>query len=192
MFAKVEKIRIGLLAAALAVMAAAFLFYLLQSKGFFIDEERYDALIFAAGEKHKVDPLLIKALIYRESAFDARSVGSAGEVGLMQILPAGSVTDWANYHKRKVPQKVFLFDPALNIEIGTWYLKKALNRWKAYDKCMELALCQYNAGESRANKWKPEQTSGQVADRITIKSTRMYVKKIMNKYWDYKDAQNSQ
>ena len=189
LFAKVEKIRIFLLTAALFAMVSAFLLYLLQSKGFFIDESRYDALIVQAGERHNVDPMLIKAVIFRESAFNSKSVGSAGEIGLMQILPAGSVTDWSKFHKRKVPQTVFLFDPAMNIEIGTWYLKRALNRWKDYEKCVELALCQYNAGESRANKWKPEKLSGEVVERITIKSTRMYVKKIMNKYRDYKDAQ---
>lgn len=189
MYRKTEKLRISLLAAALIVMAVAFLFYLLQSKGFFVDENRYDAIIAEAGKRHGIDPLLIKAVIYRESLFDSKVVGSAGEIGLMQILPSGSVADWAKFHKRKAPSKTFLFDPGLNIEIGSWYLKRALDRWKKYKHGTELALCQYNAGESRANRWKPESLSGQVIDRIRIKSTKMYVKKIMNKYRDYKDAE---
>ena len=184
-----EKIRIFLSAAALAVMAAAFLLYLLESRGFFVDEDRYDAVIARAAQRHKLDPLLIKAVIAQESVFDAKTVGGAGEIGLMQILPSGSVTDWARHYKRKVPRKVFLFDPELNIEIGSWYLKRAMNRWKKYKHCTELALCQYNAGESRANKWKPASANGRVIDNITIGSTKTYVKRIMNKYRDYKDAQ---
>ena len=178
------------MAAALAGMIAAFALYILQSKGFFIDESRYDELIAEAAARHEVDPLLIKAVIFQESVFDPKVVGSAGEVGLMQILPEGSVTDWARFYKKKVPHKSFLFDPRLNIEIGTWYLKKALVRWKNYKHGTELALCQYNAGESRANKWKPENPDGEVIDRIGIKSTKIYVKRIMNKYRDYKDAQS--
>lgn len=178
-----------MLLTALFVMVGAFLFYLLESRGFFVDESRFDKIIVAAGKRHQVDPGLIKAVISQESVFNSKVVGGAGEIGLMQVLPEGAVTDWARAHKRKVPHKNFLFDPELNIEIGTWYLKKALLRWKKYKHCIELALCQYNAGESRANRWKPADLNGKVVDRITIKSTKIYVKRIMNKYRDYKDAE---
>ena len=189
MYKKIEKLRFLLLMAALAVMAVAFLFYLLESRGFFVNQNRYDEIIIAAGKRHKIDPCLIKAVIAQESVFNSKVVGGAGEIGLMQVLPEGSVTDWARAHKRKVPHKNFLFDPQLNIEIGTWYLKRALLRWQKYKYGTELALCQYNAGERRANKWKPISFEGKVVDRITIKSTKIYVKRIMNKYQDYKDAE---
>ena len=189
MYYKTEKLRICLMTAALVVMGIAFLLYLLQSKGFFVDENRYDVVITEAGKRYGIDPLLIKAVISQESVFDSKVVGGAGEIGLMQVLPAGSVADWAKFYKRKAPHKTYLFDPQLNIEIGSWYLKRALVRWQKYKHGTELALCQYNAGESRANKWKPESFSGEVIDRITIKSTKNYVKKIMNKYRDYKDAE---
>lgn len=184
--------RVILLTAALAVMAAAFFLYLLESRGFFIDEDRYDAVIAQAAKRHKLDPLLIKAVIAQESVFNEKTVGGVGEIGLMQVLPSGAVTDWARFHKRKVPRNVFLFNPELNIEIGSWYLKKAMKRWQKYKHCTELALCQYNAGESRAVKWKPASFDGGVIDNITIKSTKIYVKRIMNKYRDYKDAEISQ
>lgn len=189
MFRTIEKLRIFILAAALAVMGSAFLFYLLQSRGFFVDENRYDKIIAEVAARHELDPMLVKAVIAQESVFDEKVVGRDGEIGLMQILPSGAAADWARIHKRKTPRNVFLFKPELNIEIGCWYLKRAVNRWKKYKYCTELALCQYNAGESRANRWKPETFDGQVIDRIGIKSTKIYVKRIMNKYRDYKDAQ---
>lgn len=191
MFRKIEKLRVVVLAVALVAMAAAFFLYLLESRGFFIDEDKYDILIAQAAKRHGVDPMLIKAVIAQESVFDEKIVGSSGEIGLMQILPSGAVVDWARFHKRKVPRNVFLFDPEFNIEIGTWYLKRALNRWKKYKYCTELALCQYNAGESRAVKWKPSAFDGEVIDNISISSTKIYVRRIMNKYRDYKNAQMS-
>lgn len=189
MFLKKEKLRIVSAAAALFVMVAAFFLYLLESRGFFVDEDRYDAVIMQAAKRHKLDPMLIKAVIAQESVFNEKTVGGAGEIGLMQILPKGSVADWARFYKRKVPRNVFLFNPELNIEIGSWYLKRAMERWKKYKYCTELALCQYNAGESRAVKWKPASYDGGVIDNITIRSTKTYVKRIMNKYRDYKDAE---
>lgn len=189
--AKTEKLRIFLMSVIFAGMVIAFFLYILQSRGFFVDENKYDAFIHEAAARHGVDPMLIKAVIFQESVFDSKVVGSAGEVGLMQVLPSGSVEDWAVFYKRKAPAKAFLFDPRLNIEIGTWYLKKGLSRWEKYKYSTELALCQYNAGESRANRWKPEDYSGEVIDRIGIKSTKIYVTRIMNKYRDYKDAQGT-
>ena len=189
LYKKIEKLRLIMLILAFVLMAGAFLFYCLESRGFFVNDSCYDKFIVAAGRRHNIDPCLIKAVIAQESVFDSKVVGGAGEIGLMQILPKGSVADWAKAHKRKVPQTNFLFDPELNIEIGSWYLKKALQRWQKYKHCTELALCQYNAGESRANKWKPDKTDGKVIDRITIKSTKIYVKRIMNKYQDYKNAE---
>lgn len=152
---------------------------------FRIDENRYDAEIAKAAEKYNVDSRFVKAIIYQESKFDARARGAHGEVGLMQIMPNGAAVDWARYYKKDKLRKGLLFDPQLNIEIGTWYLARALKRWQKYKYSKELALCQYNAGGKRANAWKPENYDGTVLERIKIKSTHAYVKAIMKKYRDY-------
>jgi soluble lytic murein transglycosylase len=84
-----------------------------------------------------------------------------------------------------------LFSPSLNIEIGTWYLSRAMKTWRRYKHGTELALCQYNAGRSRAENWKPDSLDGEVLDRIKIKSTRAYVEVIMRKYRKYcKETEN--
>ena len=150
-----------------------------------IDDSRYDVIIEKAAKRHNVDSRFIKAVIYQESKFDSEARGAAGEIGLMQIMPDGAAVDWAKHYKFDNICHGLLFGPELNIEIGTWYLSKALKRWKNYKHVKELALCQYNAGSKRANVWKPENYNGTVIDRIKIKSTRAYVEAIMHKYNRY-------
>jgi soluble lytic murein transglycosylase len=149
-----------------------------------IDESRYDAIIEKTAKKYNVDSRFIKAVVSRESKFDSKARGSSGEIGLMQIMP-GAAADWARHYKKDDVREGLLFGPELNIEIGTWYLAKALKRWRNYKHVKELALCQYNAGGKRANSWKPESYDGAVLDRIKIRSTRAYVESIMYKYNQY-------
>ncbi len=149
------------------------------------DHHSFDSLIKKMAAKHGLDSRLIKALIYQESRFNPNRKGKAGEIGLMQILPRAAVADWARVTKSKTPYTFQLYNPELNLEIGCWYLARAVNRWREYDDCLELALCQYNAGPSRANAWKPETKDGSVMDRIDISSTRKYVTEIMARYDHY-------
>ena len=152
---------------------------------YWVDDDRFDSYIQAAAAKYAVDSRLIKAVIFEESRFDPAAVGSSGEIGLMQVLPSGAVADWAEEQRQAPPSTVMLFSPELNIEIGSWYLGKALRRWQQYEHGTELALCQYNAGGSRAENWKPPTPDGEVLDRIDFKSTRRYVENIMARYRDY-------
>lgn len=146
----------------------------------------YDVLILDAARRNQVDPRLIKAVIWRESRFDPSATGKAGEVGLMQIMQDRAVADWAKAHGRDIPSKGSLFHPALNIEIGSWYLSRAVRRWSRYKDCYPLALCEYNAGLTRANRWKPADPNGDVRSRISISSTLSYVNTVMDRYETYK------
>ena len=146
----------------------------------------YDRIILEAAARNHVDPRLLKAVIWRESRFDRTMVGKAGEIGLMQIMPDKSAVDWAKAKGCEVPSRGALFDPELNIEIGSWYLGRALQHWNKYRDCYVLALCEYNAGPTRANKWKPANPAGDVRQKITIPSTLSYVNDIMDRYETYK------
>ena len=167
--------------------AAVFSLYYYREfiRDLFLDDSRYDMLIVQAARKHGVDSRLVKAVIYRESRFDPSARGKAGEVGLMQIMPETAVKDWARAQNVELPTVGMLYSPQLNIEIGTWYLARAMAMWRGYKCNVELALCQYNAGEGRVRNWKPDSYDGEVIDRIKIKSTRSYVEAIMKKYQRY-------
>ena len=146
----------------------------------------FTPLIKAAAKRHNIDPDLLKALIWKESKFNPNAKGTKGEVGLMQIRPEkGAVTEWEKAHNRTISCKGVLFRPELNIEIGSWYLSKALENWKDYKYQYELALSQYNAGKRGMKSWTPKTYDENITERITIPSTKAYVKAIMKKYQEY-------
>ncbi len=154
------------------------------------DYHRYDGLINEIASKNKIDPMLLKAVIWRESSFDPNMMGKEGERGLMQVSEAAAA-DWASAQKTQPPAPDELFDPATNIEIGAWYLKRALQNYAAKDDPIPFALAEYNAGRQHVNQWLGDNgaTMGakEFRDKITIGSTRKYVDTIEARYQFYKD-----
>lgn len=154
----------------------------------------HDALIFNIAKRHGVDPLLVKALIWRESRFHTDKIGKARERGLMQVGEAAA-RDWAAANKIEVFVYADLFDAKTNIEAGTWYLSRALERWKDRDDPLPYALAEYNAGRSRVEKWAAG--AGSAAEMLREaaaqggKGTRQYVDDIIRRYQRY-GAQNQQ
>jgi soluble lytic murein transglycosylase len=150
----------------------------------------YDDLITQAGQKYGVDPMLIKAVIWRESAFRADMVGRNGERGLMQLMD-GAASDWARQTKHPTFVPTDLFSPQVNIEAGTWYLKKALQHYATKDDPNTFALAEYNAGKSRVDKWMDDTnqgssvTAGDLRDSISFPGTRGYVDAILARYRFY-------
>jgi soluble lytic murein transglycosylase len=151
---------------------------------------RYDSLIVKVGKKYGVDPMLIKAVVWRESAFRPEKVGKHGERGLMQIMPAAA-GDWARQNKRPTFVPTDLFSPQVNIEAGTWYLKKSLQHYTTKDDPITFALAEYNAGKSRVDKWVGDSnqganaTAGDLRDSISFPATRDYVDAITDRYHFY-------
>lgn len=141
-------------------------------------QRQLEPLVQQMAQRHGVEPALIKAVIRTESDFRAGIRGAAGEIGLMQIT-TGAATDWERATGRRYGRPGALFDPALNLEVGVWYLGQALRRWQKHPERDILALAQYNAGPSRATAWASE-APGKVADYIPISSTRRYIDKVLS------------
>lgn len=166
-------------------LALLWLYFQTDPRDYWVPDDRFAAEIASASARYGLDPQLVRAVVFQESRFNPFARGSKGEIGLMQILPDGAVADWARTQHRPVPGTAELMKPELNLEIGCWYLSRARRRWKNYRHCDELALCQYNAGESRAAAWCPKDPEGAVLPNITIRSTRIYVREIMRRYRGY-------
>ncbi len=78
-----------------------------------------------------------------------------------------------------------LFDPEVNVELGSFYLRKVLDR---YNGEIPLGLASYNAGPNRVAKWVD--TIGyykydEFIEKIPITETRNYVKRILRSYGAY-------
>ena len=172
-------------AAAVFLLAAGVIFFSSSSRDFWVDDTKFSREIGEAAQRHSLPPELVRAVVFQESRFDPRARGAKGEIGLMQLLPSGAVAEWSRVCKKKAPTEDQLFDPALNLEIGCWYLGRALRRWKDYNDRVELALIQYNAGEARAKRWKPDSPKGSVLPRIKLRTTKRYVEQITKRYRNY-------
>ncbi|OGV37028.1 MAG: hypothetical protein A2X48_04230 [Lentisphaerae bacterium GWF2_49_21] len=149
---------------------------------YFFRKNTYDALIKEAARKYCIDSCLLKAVIWKESRFNPNAKGSSGEVGLMQIRPSTAAKEWAEFNHVDIEAEGILFYPRVNIDIGAWYLSRALKRWEKYEHREELALSEYNAGLKGMSSWRPKEYNGEVLSKIRIKSTKLYVSDIMKKY----------
>ena len=151
---------------------------------------RYDALIAQAAARHGVNPSLVKAVIWRETRFQPQIQGSHGERGLMQITEVAA-TDWVKSEKIETFAPTDLFDPKTNIEIGTWYLGRAIKHWAHKDDPIPFALAEYNAGRTRVKRW--EKSSGPITDFtaedlkgvMDFPLTKQYVTSILARYRHY-------
>ena len=149
--------------------------------------QQYDELIMSVANERQLDPMLVKAVVWRESRFDREKVGSAGERGLMQVSPKAA-NEWAHENKISDFQLDQLFDPKTNLEAGSWYLRRGIDHWQNESDPLPFALAEYNAGASRAQRWVGANggTTSEFLGHIDFPATRSYVQSILNRYAFYK------
>jgi len=96
-------------------------------------------VILTSARQHRLDPLLVRAVMLTESAGQPRATSPQGARGLMQLMPATAARFGV----------VNPDDPDQNISGGTRYLRWLLNR---YGGNVALALAGYNAGEGAVDR----------------------------------------
>jgi len=150
---------------------------------------QYDPLIRSVALEHHLDPMLVKAVVWRESRFDPKKQGTHGERGLMQVTERAA-NEWARENKIAGFNADQLFDPKTNLEAGTWYLHRATQRWSHQSDPTPFALAEYNAGASRAQRWSGGNSLTEIPERqflqkIDFPTTRRYVESIIDRYKFY-------
>jgi soluble lytic murein transglycosylase len=168
-------------------------FYVFRELKNWSDYNRYDSLITKVANEHLLDPSLVKAVIWRESRFQADMVGRNNERGLMQVSQIAA-REWAKSNAIPNFEPNQLFNPEINLEIGCWYLSKALQRWNFQTEPVPFALAEYNAGKSRVDRWirvalqrnKQPLSAEAFEDSIDFPSTAHYVRTILARYDLYK------
>jgi soluble lytic murein transglycosylase len=149
--------------------------------------QQYDSIINSVAAEHGLDPMLVKAVVWRESRFDSKKYGTAGERGLMQVS-AKAADEWMHQNKVETFKVEDLFDPKTNLEAGSWYLRRAIDHWQTESEPLPFALAEYNAGASRAQRWVGADgiTANEFLDNIDFPATRRYVQSILERYSFYK------
>lgn len=141
---------------------------------------KYKTQVFQSAKRHGVDPLLIFSIIKAESKFDPNAISNRGAKGLMQIMD--KTGEWGATELGRLDfERDQLFDPAVNIEIGSWYVAKLQ---KQYDGNVSTLLAAYNAGTGNVYKWrnnKKYSLDGVTLDYIPFGETRNYIEKV-NRY----------
>jgi len=137
----------------------------------------YRELVRREAAEWGVDPLVLAAIIRQESAFKADIVSRAGAIGLMQVMPPTG-EQLARTHGPLPFEEVALTKPEVNLHLGAAFFVEMSAR---YDNDLPLVLSAYNAGPTRANRWRsyPEASDPlRFTERIPFDETRGYVKNV--------------
>jgi soluble lytic murein transglycosylase len=137
----------------------------------------YRELVRREAAEWGIDPLLMAAIIRQESAFDADIVSRAGAIGLMQVMPPTGA-QLARAHGPRPFTEGALTRPEVNLHLGSAFFVDMRRR---YDGDLGLVLSAYNAGPTRATRWRayPEASDPhRFTERIPIEETRGYVKSV--------------
>ncbi len=138
---------------------------------------RQDGVV-AQAEQAGIDPAWAYGILRSESAWVTDAHSGADARGLMQLVPATAARvarrsglSWGGGDT--------LYDPSVNIELGTRYLAELAAR---YDGAQWLTSAAYNAGPNRVDQWLAAR--GTLAPDLFIatipfKETREYVARVM-------------
>ena len=165
----------------------------IQTQSWDLVEQRFPQVASTTFNKfakeRQMDSSFLFALARQESAFYAQAQSPVGARGLMQLMPAT-----AQYTAKKLGVKytgvASLFDPEVNVRLGSAYIKQLLND---YNGNRILASAAYNAGPSRVKRWRAA-SPGLAADVwveiIPYKETRGYVQSVLAYNVVYQHQQN--
>lgn len=123
-----------------------------------------------------ISPSLLYALARQESAMYHKAQSQVGATGLMQLMPT-TAAHVANKLGTSYAGKGSLTDPAVNIELGSAYIKELLDN---YSGNRVLAAAAYNAGPGRVRQWRQQAKAMDVwVENIPYKETRNYVQNVL-------------
>jgi soluble lytic murein transglycosylase len=134
-------------------------------------------VLFRLASEAGLDPHLVAGVALQESGFNPMAVSSAGARGLLQLMPATG-TEVA----RRLGIRGFdpdgLFEPELNLRLGTAHLRRLIDRFGDAPR----ALAAYNGGPAAVARWtipSDERDPERFLERIPIPETRSYAKRVL-------------
>jgi soluble lytic murein transglycosylase len=144
----------------------------------------YWDIISQESRARRLDPFQVAGLIRQESVFNPRAVSSARAYGLMQLLVPTAVTTAKRSGVDRSVTMEALFEPRLNIQLGTAYLKDQLDKYGR----IEYVAAAYNAGPGRVVQWRatlPLEID-EWAEAVPFRETRLYIQGVVRNTLQYK------
>ncbi|HJZ85308.1 MAG TPA: transglycosylase SLT domain-containing protein [Polyangia bacterium] len=123
------------------------------------------------------------AIMRKESGFNPHDVSYADAIGLLQMIPPTS---------RRVAEQIshpytedVLYDPAGNVEFGSWYIGNLLRKFKLQ---IPIGAGSYNAGPKPMMKWLSQHGKrplDEFVELVAYTQTREYMKLVTDNYAHY-------
>lgn len=145
----------------------------------------YRAALESNSRARGLDPFIVAALIRQESEFNPKAISRAKAYGLTQVLPSTG-----RQLSRRVGMPRFspsmLFEPDINLKLGTYYLKSLLDK---HEGRWEETLAAYNAGKSRSDEWSTWASYREPAEfieTVPFTETRNYIQIVLRNAYVYR------
>ncbi len=139
---------------------------------------KYEVVVEKYSKEYNLDKELIYAIIKTESGFNEKAKSSKNAFGLMQITE--ETLEWLSTKTPENDSELTandLYDKETNLRLGCFLLRLNLD----YYKDEKTAICAYNAGRSRVDKWLADSKyskNGKTLDEIPFEETKNYVQKV--------------
>ncbi|NOT46812.1 MAG: lytic transglycosylase domain-containing protein, partial [Acidobacteria bacterium] len=146
--------------------------------------------IAAWSKNRNLDMYQVAGLIRQESVFNPRAKSGAQAYGLMQLLVPTAKIVARKYGSTAAVTGESLFLPALNIELGTGYMRDQLDKFGR----IEYMAVAYNAGPNRVPQWRatlPLEID-EFVEAIPFKETKGYVQGVIRNSAQYRRLYDEQ
>lgn len=143
----------------------------------------YWSIIVGESRARKLDPFQVAGLIRQETIFNSRARSSANAYGLMQVLVPTARLTAKRYGFDTAITAERLFEPRLNIQLGTAYLRDQIDRFGR----IEYVAAAYNAGPLRVVRWRESLPADidEWVEAIPFRETRLYVQGVVRNRLQY-------
>ncbi|MDM7922061.1 MAG: lytic transglycosylase domain-containing protein, partial [Pyrinomonadaceae bacterium] len=135
--------------------------------------------------QRRLDVYQVAGLIRQESVFNPRAKSGANAYGLMQLLlPTAKLVARKYGVSAPLSSGEDLFQPALNIELGTGYMRDQLDKFGR----IEYMAVAYNAGPGRVPQWRATLPleMDEFVEAIPFRETKGYVQGIIRNTAQYR------
>jgi len=143
----------------------------------------YEDELAAAAREGGPAAALVYSIMREESGYRPEVISVSGARGLLQLMPQTATRVAASLGEVDFDPDA-LFRPAVNIRLGSAYLRQMLARFDGY---RSAAIGSYNAGPEAVSRWlrQPQRPDDEWVEQIPYGQTRAYVKRVLRSLHAY-------